>query len=101
MKRRGPGLVFLNIRFRGEEGEIKSKEIVPSIVMRGPRQEDVWQSGESVFRIPEGANEFYFDIRTEVTADHTSVEIGDFTAYKIGEPLPVWPAECLREKERR
>ena len=101
MKRRGPGFVFLNIRFRGEEGEITSKEIVPSIVMRGPRQEDVWQSGEVVFRIPAGANEFYYAIAAEVTADHTSVEIGDFTAYKIGEPLPVWPAECLREKEDR
>ena len=101
MKRRGPGFVFLNIRFRGEEGEIKSKEIVPSIVMRGPRQEDVWQSGEVVFRIPAGANEFYYEIAAEVTADHTAIEIGDFTAYKIGDPLPVWPAECLREKERR
>ena len=101
MKRRGAGYVFLNIRFRGEEGEIKSKESVPAIVMRGPRMEDVWQSGEVVFRIPAGANEFYYEIAAEVTADHTAIEIGDFTAYKIGEPLPVWPAEYLREKERR
>ncbi len=101
MKRSGPGFVFLNVYFRGENGEVKSKENVPAIVMRGPRTDGVWQSGEIVFRIPEGANEFYFNIRTEVTADHTSVEIGDFTAYKIGDPLPVWPAETLQEKEVR
>jgi hypothetical protein len=26
------------------------------------------------------------------------VEFDDFKVYKIGEPLPVWPAECLQEK---
>lgn len=101
MKRSGPGYVFINVYFRGESGEVKSKERVPMIVMRGPRTEGEWQAGEIVFRIPEGANEFYFDIRTEVTTGHTSVEIDKFTAYKIGEPLPVWPAEYLQEKVQR
>ena len=101
MKRRGPGFVFLNTRFRGNGEEVKSNCRIPQIVMRGPRIDDVWQSGEVVVRVPDGADELYIDVRAELTQGYTRVELDDFKVYKIGEPLPVWPAETVREKERR
>ena len=101
MKRRGPGYVFLNTRFRGNGEEVKSNCRIPQIVMRGPRIDDVWQSGEVVVRVPDGADELYIDVRAELTQGYTRVELDDFKVYKIGEPLPVWPAECLQEKAMR
>ena len=101
MKRRGPGLVFLNTRFRANGEEVKSNGRIPQIVMRGPRMDDVWQSGEVVVRVPDGADELYIDVRAELTQGYTCVEFSDFKVYKIGEPLPVWPAETVREKEWR
>jgi hypothetical protein len=101
MKRRGPGLVFLNTRFRANGEEVKSNGRIPQIVMRGPRMDDVWQSGEVVVRVPDGADELYINVRAELTQGYTRVEFSDFKVYKIGEPLPVWPAETVREKEHR
>ena len=101
MKRRGPGFVFLNTRFRGNGEEVKSNCRIPQIVMTGPRIDDVWQSGEVVVRVPDGADELYIDVRAELTQGYTRVEFSDFKVYKIGEPLPVWPAETVREKERK
>ena len=49
-------------------------------------------------RVPEGADEIYIDAQAEITAGHTRIELKDFKVYKIGEPLPVWPEEALREK---
>ena len=101
MKRRGPGFVFLNTRFRGNGEEVKSNCRIPQIVMTGSRIDDVWQSGEVVVRVPDGADELYIDVRAELTQGYTRVECRDFKVYKIGEPLPVWPAETVREKERK
>ena len=98
MKRRGPGYVFLYPRFRGNGEKVKSNVVVPQIVMTAPREDDVWQSGEVVVRVPEGADEIYIDVQAEITAGHTRIELKDFKVYKIGEPLPVWPEEALREK---
>jgi hypothetical protein len=101
MKRKGPGYVYIFARFRGNGEEVKSKERVPAIVMTERRAEDVWQSGEVVLRVPQGADEIYFDITAEVTEDHTSVEFDKFEVIKIGDPLPVWPPETVREKVRK
>jgi hypothetical protein len=101
MKRTGPGYAFLDVRFRGKGEEVKSKEPVPSIVMPGPRKEGVWDAGEVVLRIPEGADELYYSLSFELFDDHSTVAVDRFKVYKIGEPLPVWPAETVREKERR
>jgi hypothetical protein len=102
MKRRGPGYVFIKARFRGNGESVKSKEEFPSIAMSQPRvEEDVWRSGEVVVRVPEGADEIYFDIEAEITEGYSRFEFRDFKVYKIGEPLPVWPPEALREKERK
>ena len=52
MKRRGPGFVYINARFRGDGKPVNSKENIPAIAMSEPRaQEDVWRSGEVV--VPE------------------------------------------------
>ncbi|MBQ6923584.1 MAG: hypothetical protein IJQ73_02990 [Kiritimatiellae bacterium] len=99
MKRHGPGYVYINVRFRGDGKMVTPKERFPSIAMSEPRvKEDVWRSGEVVVRVPEGADEIFFDISTEIVEGHSRVEFRDFKVYKIGDPLPVWPPEALREK---
>jgi hypothetical protein len=99
MKRRGPGYVYLFVHARGDGEIVKTKMRVPQIVMPGPRVEDKWQSGETLIRIPEGADELFLEVSTEITEGYSRVEIDDIKVYKIGEPLPVWPAETVREKE--
>ena len=99
MKRRGPGYVYLFAHARGNGEMIKTKMRVPQIVMPGPRLENKWQSGETLIRSPEGADEIFLEISAEITEGYSRVEIDDVTIYKIGEPLPVWPAETVREKE--
>ena len=99
MKRHGPGFVYINARVRGDGKPVNPKEKFPAIAMSEPRaQEDVWRSGEVVVRVPEGADEIYFDISTELIEGQSRVEFRDFQIYKIGDPLPVWPPEALREK---
>ncbi len=99
MKRHGPGYVYIFARFRGDGNPVKPKERFAAIAMSEPRaQEDVWRSGEVVVRVPEGADEIFFDISTEIVEGHSRVEFRDFKVYKIGDPLPVWPPEALREK---
>ena len=95
MKRRGGGYAYNNVRFRGNGTNVVSR--TQTVAMRQPRRDDVWRSGEVVVRVPEGADEIYFDVRAEVNAKTGYYEYKDFTVYKIGEPLPAWPAESLRE----
>jgi hypothetical protein len=99
MKRRGPGYVYLFVHARGDGKIVKTKMRVPQIVMPGARVEDEWRSGETLIRIPEGADELFLEVTTEITEGYSRVEIDDIKVYKIGEPLPVWPAETVREKE--
>ncbi|MBR3956495.1 MAG: hypothetical protein IKJ89_01435, partial [Kiritimatiellae bacterium] len=102
MKRSGPGYVYITVRFRGNGEQVKSKERFPAIAMAEPRaMENVWRSGEVVVRVPDGADEIFVDISTEIIEGHSRVEFRDFTVCKIGGPLPVWPPEALREKERK
>lgn len=100
MKRSGPGFVFLFPRFRGPGGAVKTPEPLPKIAMSQPREDGVWQSGEVVLRVPEGADEVFLDVKTEVTEGATSVELADFRVYRLGGPLPVWPEEFERPKNR-
>ncbi len=98
MKRKGPGYVYLFPRFRGNGNAVTSRERIPAIAMSQPRRDGVWQSGEVVLRVPEGADEIYFNIEAEITEGASNVELRDFKVVKIGDPLPVWPEESLREK---
>lgn len=96
MKRRGTGYLYIVPRFRGGGKIVKSCEIMPQIVF--PRKDGVWQASEIPVRVPEGADEIYFDISAEITEDVTFIDFKDFVVEKIGDPLPVWPAETVLEK---
>ena len=100
MKRNGPGWIDIHVRFRGNGENIKPRETFPTIAMAEPRvKEDIWRRGEVVVRVPEGADELFIDMLALVAEGHTCMKFDDFEIYKIGEPLPVWPAEALRKKE--
>jgi hypothetical protein len=101
IKRSGPGFLFIFPRFRGKGEEIKSPMYIPAIATKDLREDNVWQPGEVVVRVPEGADELYLQIKAEITNDATEIELGDFKVYKIGDPLPVWPAEFERPHERK
>lgn len=101
IKRSGPGFLFIFPRFRGKGGEIKSPMYIPAIATTDLREDGVWQPGEVVVRVPEGADELYLQIKAEITNDATEIELGDFEVYKIGDPLPAWPAEFERPHERK
>jgi hypothetical protein len=74
---------------------------IPAIATKDLREDNVWQPGEVVVRVPEGADELYLQIKAEITNDATEIELGDFKVYKIGDPLPAWPAEFERPHERK
>ena len=101
IKRSGPGFLFIFPRFRGKGEEIKSPMYIPAIATTDLREDNVWQPGEVVVRVPEGADELYLQIKAEITNDATEIELGDFKVYRIGDPLPVWPAEFERPHERK
>jgi hypothetical protein len=101
IKRSGPGFLFIFPRFRGKGEEIKSPMYIPAIATQDLREDNVWQPGEVVVRVPEGADELYLQIKAEITNDATEIELGDFKVYRIGDPLPVWPAEFERPHERK
>jgi hypothetical protein len=66
--------------------------------MKQPRADGVWRDGEVVMRVPEGADEICFDVSVKLNEGTDTFEFDKFTIYKIGDPLPVWPPETLREK---
>ena len=95
MKRRSAGVVFASVRFKSDGKVLGAKK---AIAMGSPVKDDAWRSGEAVVRVPEGADEIYFDIYCELYEGDGYFEFKDFTVYKIGDPPPVWPEESLREK---
>ncbi len=74
---------------------------IPAIATRDLREDNVWQPGEVVVRVPEGADQICFSIDIETSAGDTRVEMRDFKVYKIGSPLPVWTSEFERPHERK
>ena len=99
MRRRGSGSIFNNIHFRGKGEKIASFK--KALTMSSPRKEGVWRSGEAVVRVPEGADELYFDITAEVNNGRRDlIELDNFKVYRIGGALPKWPAEALRPAQR-
>ena len=51
-------------------------------------------------RVPDWADEISLDIKADITEGSTDVEIKDFTLYRLGGPLPKWPAEFEKPKMR-
>ena len=95
MRRIGSGEVYIAARFRSHGRYVGQKF---SIGMKQPRADGVWRDGEVVMRVPEGADEICFDISAKLNEGTDTFEFDRFTIYKIGDPLPVWPPETLREK---
>lgn len=99
MRRTGSGVIFNNLKFRKEGKDIPTFK--KALAMNSPRRDGVWRSGEAVIRVPEGADELYFDITAEVyNGKNDVIELDNFKVYKIGGPLPKWPVEALRPAER-
>ena len=97
MKRTGAGLVRIGVKFRGNGRMVGEKKLIG---MKEPREDGVWRTGECVLRAPEGAEEICFDFFATLNEGADTFEFDKFKVYKIGDPLPVWPAESLREKGR-
>lgn len=100
MKRRGPGALRLSPKFRSTTGAPRQPVLLPRLTMSQPREDDVWQSGEAVVRVPQWADEISLDIKADITEGSTEVELKDFTLYRLGGPLPKWPAEFEKPKMR-
>lgn len=92
MRRKGAGYVRLGAAFRDEKGRF-IRAGGRTINMKGPREDGVWREGEAVVRAPEGACEVCFNIHADLYEGDDVFEFDNFAIYKIGEPLPVWPAE--------
>ena len=95
MRRSGAGEVYIAARFRSQGRYVGQKCFIG---MKQPRADGVWRDGEVVMRVPEGADEICFDISAKLNEGTDTFEFDRFTIYKIGDPLPVWPPETLREK---
>ena len=96
MRRKGAGYVRLGAAFRDEKGR-SIRDGGRTINMKGAREDGVWREGEAVVRAPEGASEVCFNIHADLYEGDDVFEFDNFAVYKIGEPLPAWPAESLPE----
>ena len=98
IRRRGAGWTYPFVRFRGEGKPVKSNQTVPALAPKEPRAEGQWRTAEVVVRVPEGADEIYFDISAEIVEGLDKAEFKDFEVIKLADPPPAWPPEALREK---
>ncbi len=68
--------------------------------MKGMRENGVWRSGSVLVRVPAEADELVLEAGATVKPGET-FEFDKVEIFKLGDPLPVWPAECEREKGSR
>ena len=97
MQRKGAGAVRLGAAFRDEKGRF-IRGGGRTINMKGSREDGVWREGEAVVRAPEGASEVCFNIQADLYEGEDMFEFNNFAIYKIGDPIPAWPAEFELEK---
>ena len=97
MRRKGAGYVRLGAAFRDEKGRF-IRDGGRTINMKGSREDGVWREGEAVVRAPEGASEVCFNIHADLYEGEDMFEFDNFAIYKIGDPIPAWPAEFELEK---
>jgi hypothetical protein len=65
--------------------------------MKGMRENGVWRTGSVIARVPAEADELVLEAGATVKPGET-FEFDKVEIFKLGEPLPAWPAECEREK---
>ena len=97
MRRKGAGYVRLGAAFRDEKRRF-IRDGGRTINMKGSREDGVWREGEAVVRAPEGASEVCFNIHADLHEGGDIFEFDNFAIYKIGDPIPAWPAEFELEK---
>lgn len=68
--------------------------------MNGPRENGVWRTGSVLARVPAEADELVLEAGATVKPGET-FEFDKVEIFKLGDPLPAWPAECEREKGAR
>ena len=101
MKRTGSGEARFSVNFRGTNREDTVKWCFPAsrtFTMDGPRKDGVWRSGSIVVRVPEKATELFLDLNVLMNEGTDKFEFDKFELYKIGDPLPKWPAEYERTR---
>ena len=96
MRRSGSGTVYLYARFLNDKGRYMWPK--HTITMKQPREDGVWRDGEVVMRAPQGAASICFDISADIKEGFDVFEFDKFKIYKIGDPIPAWPAEYELEK---
>ena len=96
MRRSGAGEAYIGARFRSQGRDVGAKCFIG---MKQPREDGVWRDGDVVMRVPEGADEICFDIYAKLNTGTDTFEFDKFAIYKIGDPLPKWPAEAERPKQ--
>ena len=97
MRRKGSGYVRLGATFRDDRRR-PIRGGGRTINMKDSREDGVWREGEAVVRVPQGASEICFNIQADLYEGDSMFEFDNFAIYKIGDPLPVWPAEYELEK---
>ena len=97
MRRKGAGSVRLEAAFRDEKGRF-IRGGGRTINMKEAREDGVWREGETVVRAPEGASEVCFNIHADLHEGGDIFEFDKFEIFKIGDPIPAWPAEFELEK---
>jgi hypothetical protein len=100
MKSRGVANLRLTPKFRSSTGAPRQPVLLPRLAMSQPREDGIWQSGEVILRVPDWADEISLDIKADITEGSTEVELKDFKLYRLGGPLPKWPAEFEKPKMR-
>ena len=65
--------------------------------MKGMRENGVWRTGSVLARVPAEADELVLEAGATVKPGET-FEFDKVEIFKLGDPLPAWPAECEREK---
>ena len=90
------GSDFFRIKWL-KEGRQLAWDTERSFGMKGMRENGVWRTGSVLARVPAEADELVLEAGATVKPGET-FEFDKVEIFKLGDPLPAWPAECEREK---
>ena len=93
------GYRFFYVKWR-KDGQPLAKDTERMFTMRGPRQDGTWRPATALVRAPAEADELVLEVGGTLEAVGETLEYDKVEIFKLGEPLPVWPAECEREREK-
>ena len=90
------GFDFFRIKWL-KEGRQLAWDTERPFGMKGMRENGVWRTGSVLARVPTEADELVLEAGATVKPGET-FEFDKVEIFKLGDPLPAWPAECEREK---